>query len=30
MGLDMFLDKVKRINADVTPTELSKIQDFLR
>lgn len=30
MGLDMYLDKVKRIDADVTPTELDKIQSFLR
>lgn len=30
MGLDMYLDKVKRINTDVTPTELDKIQSFLR
>ena len=29
MGLDMYLDKVKRINADVTPAELDKIQSFL-
>lgn len=30
MGLDMYLDKVKRINAEVTPIELYKIQSFLR
>lgn len=29
MGLDMYLDKVKRINAEVTPIELYKIQSFL-
>ena len=30
MGLDMYLDKVKRINPEVEVKELNKIQDFLR